>query len=283
MRKLISFLLCLILLGGMSLSAGASRAELPRIVDMADLLTAAEEAALEEQAAAIRTNHNMDAVIVTVDSLDGRSARAYADDYYDDNGYGVGADYSGILLLIAMDTREWYISTCGDAIYTFSDYDLDRLFDAMSDHLSSGDYYDAFRAYLRGVSDHLETGVGYAQDYPSYDHDSGYNHSYRDYDSGSTFEMTDLLIALVIGLAAGGIAVGIMIYSMNTKRAQASAGNYLLRDGYHLRVQRDRFLYSRIQKTPRPKDNGGHGGSRGGGSVHRSSGGRSHGGRGGRF
>lgn len=45
-------------------------------------------------------------IIVTVDSLNGKTVEEYADDYYDDNGYGYGENNSGILFLVAMDDRE---------------------------------------------------------------------------------------------------------------------------------------------------------------------------------
>ena len=48
-------------------------------------------------------------------------------------------------------------------------------------------------------------------------------------------------------------------------------------NSYHLRTNQDLFLYSNISKRPKPKE------SSSGSSTHRSSSGRSHGGRGGSF
>lgn len=262
-RSILYILFCLLVVSSLALPVLADDPELPRIVDYADLLTDQEEADLEELARLVRNDWDMDAVIVTVDSLDGKSAQAYADDYYDNNGYGVGSSYSGVLLLIAMDTREWYISTCGDAIGIISDADVQLLFDAMSDHLSGGEYYRAFNRYLKALWEHFGMESG-------------------NYDEGpvSTGEapgigVKGVLIALGVGLGAGGIGLLILRSGMNTKRKQSGAADYLQKDSYHLRIHRDMFLYSRVSKTRRPKDSGG--------STHRSSGGRSHGGRGGRF
>ena len=41
----------------------------------------------------------------------GKTAEAYADDYYDYNGYGYGENDDGLLLLVSMGEREWAITT----------------------------------------------------------------------------------------------------------------------------------------------------------------------------
>ena len=88
-----------------------------------------------------------------------------------------------------------------------------------------------------------------------------------------------LAMALVCGLAAAGISVGVMRWAMNTKRAQRSAGDYLKKSSWDLYQHQDLFLYSNVNKTRRQEQKSSSGGS----SVHRSSGGRSHGGGGGKF
>ena len=60
--------------------------------DGADSIAAALEDASRE--------YGMTVAILTVDSLDGKSAEEYADDFYDDNGLGKGEDGDGLLLLV---------------------------------------------------------------------------------------------------------------------------------------------------------------------------------------
>lgn len=278
-QKLISLLCCLALLGSLVLTAAATDPQAPWVVDNADLLTSEEEAALTARITEIRMDYEMDVVILTVDSLDGKSAGQYADDFYDLNGYGIGDQDSGVLLLLAMETREWYISTCGEARYAVSDYDTYDLFDAMSSELSNGAYYDAFDAYLGELEvyySNYRSGSDSGYDY-SYDYDYDYDYDYGHTDSSAGLESGNYLISIGIGLVVGGIVLLILRGMMNSKRPQRSAADYLQSGSYHLRVQRDSFLYSSVHKTPKPKDNGGsHGGRVGGG------GGR-HGGGGGRF
>ena len=120
-KRTISIILCLMLLSVLVLNVSAE-SNLPMVTDSAGLLSGEERIELEEKAQDLRAEYDMDVVILTVDSLGGKSAQDYADDYYDDNGYGYGENYSGILFLLAMEEREWYISTCGDAIYAVTDY-----------------------------------------------------------------------------------------------------------------------------------------------------------------
>ena len=97
---------------------------LPRLVDNADLLSNEEEQSLLAQLDEISERQQCDVVIVTVDSLDGKEVVAYADDFYDYNGYGFGQDRDGVLLLVCMGEREYAISTTGFGIDDLTDYGL---------------------------------------------------------------------------------------------------------------------------------------------------------------
>ena len=77
-----------------------------RLVDDADLLDSDEYSSIKDKLDEISERQSFDVVIVTVDSTDGKSPRNFADDYYDENGYGQGSDCDGILLLISMEGRE---------------------------------------------------------------------------------------------------------------------------------------------------------------------------------
>ena len=73
MRKLLTIIMSMLLLISVPLTAFAT-SELPMIVDHADLLSGDEEAYLEDAAQQIRNQFEMDVVILTVDSLQGKSA-----------------------------------------------------------------------------------------------------------------------------------------------------------------------------------------------------------------
>ena len=261
----------------------------PKIIDNADLLSDTEEADLEDKAQDLADRYDMDVVILTVDSTYGSYIESYADDYYDNNGYGIGPDHSGVLLVLAMDTREWAISTCGDAIYALTDYGIESLFQAMATDLSYDEYYDAFAIYLEELPRYFEAfGNGEPIDgyHGGYDGPGSYEPGTRDevvyYDREPGFGdyLRIVIVSLLIGSAVGGIAILIMRGQMNTARAQTGASSYLTEGSFRLNRHLDLYLYSRVNRVRRQQNSG----SRGGGSsFHRSSGGRSHGGGHGRF
>ena len=256
-RRQICVVLCLVLTFVLILPSAA--ASLPRIVDHANLLTEEEVQLLEDASREFRDMYGLDAVILTVEGLKGQSITDFADDYYDRNGYGMGSEYSGLILVVDMDSRQLYISTCGEAIERLNDRELDEIIDNISGELSVGNYYDAFQLFF------------------------GFTAVSLDYDPGPIKEegpAVNWLVSILIGGAAAGIAVFVMAGTMNTKNKQNSAGSYVKAGSFDLQNRQDIYLYSKVSKVKREQNSGGHGG---GTSVHRSSSGRSHGGRGGSF
>lgn len=275
----ILFLLILSLLAAISPAAFAAES-LPMVVDNAELLSSTEESALETSVQELREAYEMDFVLLTANSLEGKSAQEYADDYFDENGYGYGENGSGVLFLLAMEEREWYISTCGDAIYALTDYGVQELGETAVWYFSEGYYAEGFQVFLSYLPDYLdayESGTpldGYA------DYSGDYYHGDREtvvhYEKETS---PNILISLLIGAGTAVVAVLIMRSSMNTKKMQYGASSYLKSGTFSLRKHQDMFLYSNVSKVRRQQNNSSGGGS----SVHRSSGGRRHGGGGGRF
>lgn len=76
--------------------------DLPRLVDNADLLTDSEESTLLSKLNEISERQQTDVVVVTADTLDGKTPMDYADDFYDYNGY------ASKVLLIAPHSIDGY-------------------------------------------------------------------------------------------------------------------------------------------------------------------------------
>lgn len=247
------------------------------VADDAGLLLPEEISLLEEKAAELNSRYGIDAVVLTVDSLGESRAQDYADDYYDGAGYGE----DGVLFLLAMAEREWYISTCGSMIYTLTDYGIQQLGNEVVPYLGEGRWYDGFCVFLDCLPEYLdayESGApldGYADYSGDYYHGDQEEVVYYERETKPNF-----LISLLIGAAAAAVVVLVMKSSMNTKRSQRSASQYMADGSWNLTLHQDLFLYSNVTRTRKqepPKSSGG------GSSVHRSSSGRSHGGGGGRF
>ena len=281
-RKVISVILFMLMLAVLPVTCFA---QMSLVQDQAGLMNADQQAILDQKAYELSEAYRMDIVIVTTNSNDGKDVQSYADDFFDENGYGADKDDSGILLLVSMDTREWAFSTSGNGIYAFTDYSLEVLSEELIPYLSSGEYYEGFSHYLSCLPAYLDAFQdgkpvdGYASDYdPSSTEDVVY------YEEPLTWSDA-IIFSSIIGLVVAGISVAVMVFSMNTKRRQSGAGDYLVDNSFQLQTNRDYFLFSNVTKTKRVEQNNSNGGSHGGGGshVHTSSSGRSHGGRSGKF
>lgn len=270
-----------------SLCIVPATAQSPKIIDNAGLLDADEIAGLEESAQELADTYEMDVVILTIYGLDGKTPEDYADDYFDDHGYGVGPDHSGVLFLLDMDSRQWYMSTCGEAIYALTDYGIQQVFSEIASDLSGGDYHAAFREYLKQLDRYFAAYAqgdpidGYWEDDGSYSPGTQENVVY--YPEKHRTSWLQVFVSLAAGAVIAAVSLFCMRKGMTSVKAQRGAGNYLMPGSFQVTGHQDIFLYSKVDRTRRSDDNH-NGGSRGGGSsVHTSSSGRSHGGGGGRF
>lgn len=260
-KILFSGIICLALIFPLSTVVSAELADksLPRVVDDAELLTDSEEKSLESQIKTITDKYDFDIVIVTADTLDGKTPTAYADDFYDYKGYGAGKDHDGMLLLVSMEDRDWWISTTGYGIKAIDDENIKSLGEYMFPDLRDGEYYEAFECFLK----HSEIYISVSKD--------GDNRN--------------LLLAIagsfLVGLIAALITVLTFKSQLKSVRFQGGAAHYEVAGSLNLTRSNDVFLYKNVSRTKRVESDGGGGG--GGSSTHVSSSGTTHGGGGGKF
>lgn len=238
---LFAFSLCL------TLSASADGGK-RYVVDDGDFLSPWDEDALAKKLAALSDEYDMDFVVVTTTSLGGKSAEAYADDYFDYNGYGRGSDRSGVLLLRFRNSFDRYvhISTRGDAEKVFSSDRIEGLLDAMEDAFWENNEAKAFTIFADCIP-------GVFEDFKSYD-------------------TIWVIISIVAGLIVAAIVTGSMKKQLKSVRAQQYAGSYVRKDSFKVTESRDTFLYSTVSRVRRETSSSSSSGS------HRSSSGASHGG-----
>lgn len=249
---------------GFSVSSAAGKKS---VIDDAGLIKASDEKKLDKKIKNIQKD-KFDAVILTVKSLDGKSAQDYADDYYDNNDYGLDNEKSGVLFLVSKGDRKYHISTKGAGIKAFTDYGIGRIKEEIKPYLSDGDYFNACDEFLNITKDFVKA----YKDGTPYDTDNPYNEEI-DY---VILEVIALVIAFVIAL----ISVGIMRLRMNTAKPKGTAMEYIKKGSFKLTSEKDIFMYSTVTKTAKPKDNDN---SAGGSTTHVSSSGSEHGGGGGSF
>ena len=136
--------------------------QLPLVVDLADLLTDAEENEFNEKFITFTEEYEIEIAFLTVTSLDGKTAQQFADDFYDANGYGYGENDDGFLLLYLPGEdgqRELYLTTHGDAIYKMSDDMINTMLLEMKDDIISGNYTAALDKYIAKATEYVKPGV----------------------------------------------------------------------------------------------------------------------------
>ncbi|NLY86745.1 MAG: TPM domain-containing protein [Tissierellia bacterium] len=247
------------------------------VFDDAGLFSEEERLILEDEASNLSTEYKMDLVIVTTDDAGGKTARQYADDFFDYGGFGVGDNYDGVLFLIDMDNREAYISTSGIAIRYLTDFRLDRILDKVFDEgLLDGDYFGAAMAFLDGTRSYLEAGISQDQ----YNEPEGY------IKPENRISLTDVMIAIVGGLITSGIFYFSTKARYKTPRTYDQF-SYRNNSVVNLMPTKDRLISSYVTHRIIPKpSNPSRTSSRstiGRSTTHRSSSGRTHGGRGRKF
>lgn len=237
-----------------------------KVYDEGNLFTEDEIIRLNDEANTLSYNYDMDIVIVTTEDAEGKTAREFADDYYDYNGF----NDDGILFLIDMDNREAYISTKGLGIRYLTDYRIESIIEDVLNELRDEDFYGASQVYLNDLEGYLQSGIPSNQ-YSEDENTRGEN----------KLTFLEAIISLIVGFI-GAIIFNFGIkskYKMkNIQKPMNFRNNSIVNMSTNQDMLVDSFITHRIIK----KDNDNNGDS-GRSSTHTSSSGSTHGGGGGKF
>ena len=222
---------------------------LPRFVDDVGLLSYNEATVLTARLDEVSERHMFDVVVVVVDSIGRRDPRVYAADFYEQNGYGLDGDSEGIILLLAMEYRDFaFATTDGYGSWAFTDAGQEYLERLFLPYLRENDFFEAFMAFADGADDFLiraEEG--------------------RPYDRGNIPLLTgsqklEARIWAVVGsIVLAAIISTAVVFTWKSQlksvRKQSQADAYIREGSMVLRAQHDIFLHSRVTKTLREKSN----------------------------
>ncbi len=233
------------------------------LYDNADLLSQSEKEVLSSILESVSENTGLNTVIVTYSSPT-YSSMDVADAIIEKAEY----ESNGVCFAINMAERDYYISTMGDAVYYLDDNALsDRnLSSVLFPYLSDGAYYTAFSRW----AEYVEYSCDY-EDNASDTEDGGFEWG----------------ISLFFSLSLGAF-ISLMIVMRGKKKLkniapQNSADDYIVPDSFVLTRNKDIYLYSNVVRVRRPNNDGPRPGGPHHSTMHTSSSGMSHGGRGGRF
>lgn len=244
------------------------------VVDDANLFTSSEISEMERLITDIRDTYQVDVAVVTSSSVLYGDTTDFADTYYENHGYGLGDDRSGLLYLIDMRNRQRWISTAGSMIDYINDRREEGLLDAGETEMQNGEYGASTIALLRQLQSYMK--AGREEGSFRYDETTGKRLSgiYNVLTSG------EALVAVLSGL---GVALALWLTVTARYNLKGSTYRYQLDEHCTRKLTRDdeAFLNQTIVRTPRVQSSGGGGsgfGGGGGSGVHTSSGGMSHGG-----
>lgn len=250
MKKVLCILFALLMCTALAVNVSAAS---HRLVDDADLLSTAEEAELGAMLDEVSKKHDVDIVVLTVDSID-IDPLDYAGNYFNSNGYGLGKEKSGVLLLRALSDAEGdkvcTIYTCAVGFDAITDSDVQGIFDLMESDINDEEYFDAFETFVEECDERIGDYI---------------------YDTTHFKFGKKAVIALIIGLVVAFIATSIMKGKLKSVHFQSAAANYVKAGSLKLTESRDTFLYSTVSRTAKPKNtsSGGGGSSRSGGGSRK--------------
>ena len=237
-----------------------------RVSDLAGVLSEEEVETLTRKIDDVRQHQAFDLAVVTVDNLAGDTIKHYADEVYDSCSLGYGEERDGVLFVLDMENRDWYLSTHGFGTTAFTDAGIARIGEEMQSYLSDGNYLEAFLKFA-DVSNDL---IGLAKDGEPYGAAE---------EEHKPLSLMWIPISLGIGVVLSLVVVGSMKAKLKTVHKEAAAASYLKKGSMKITERKDTFLYHTVKRTEKKKEES----SSKGTTTHKSSSGETHGGGGGKF
>jgi uncharacterized protein len=255
-------------------------AEGEKVYDDAGLFSEQEKAELQEKAVLLSEQEALDIIIVTTNDNQGKTSRQYAEDFYQQNGFGYAGTADGILYLVNMNDREVYIYTKDKAFEYIPDYRVEEILDKVTPYLSQNNYLESVNVFMTEVERIMQEGLTVD------DSAAGGSPGYSDYpdaeytDTSAEMSLTqELFIYLGVAMATGGITIAIMAM-YNRGRSTVNAGTYLENDSFIITRRVDHHYNTSvtqqvIQRNTNNSSGGSFGGGSGGGGSSSGGGGRS--------
>ena len=214
------------------------------VEDYADVLTDSEEAELLAKLEALGAANDIEVGVVTVDSNEGKDPQAFADDFYDYNGYGYGENDDGFIVVFNTGegdgNRNLWISTHGKGIDLLTDMEIDVIIEMMITPIKDGDFAGAFNKFVEESESAIDESIS----------------------------LLAIPLAIAIGFGLAFLIVKIQASKLKTVVQKADAADYV--GNVVLTYQNDQFMFRNVTSSPKVKSDSS--------STHTSSSGRTHGG-----
>ena len=173
---------------------------------------------IDDDTEGARNINEMIGYLLTVADIGGQNVREFAKDWYRSYDLGYGEGKSGILFLIALDSRDYVTITYGGGVTAFTDYRIAQIEAKIVPMLSDGSYYKASDTYIEMCA--------YTLDF---------------YAAKGWIKW---VFVLVIPLAVASIVCGIFYAQMKTANEQTHANAYMPAEGLALSVVGDTYTHT---------------------------------------
>ena len=227
------------------------------VVDNYGLFSDEQRAQLESFAKKLAEKYNMGVYLLVVGKMDGRtdptSAQRtnFATSFYRANNLGLGTGHDGIMIVFAVESRDYVTIAYGQGSYSFNDEGIESMEEGVVDELKNNNWYSGAEAYYKA----METQLAYYAE-----------HGKPWTEPDPLALILKILAILLVPFIIAKSIVGSEKAAMQTARMASEASDYLVPNSLKLRVSDDTFVNTTLVTTPIPKneDKGG-GGSFGGG------------------
>jgi len=240
--------ICLPLLIGFFAPSSFAR---ENIIDNAGLLNQQERTSLLAIISSAASTYSFDLVIVTENNISASSPAEYADNFFENNGYGLGQNRDGALLLLVMDSRDYkFSSSSARGGRILNPTAEDKLVGDVLRALGKGNYYGAFRSFLLDWNEFLALDA-----------------KGRSYNFFHQWNLVLVILAWALALMIGFTVVQIWKKGMDTVLPPTQAAAYVVPGSLAFNEKKDSFLYSRVSKTKIQKTSSSGGGFSSGSSL----------------
>lgn len=261
-KKIISIVIAVILVLGMSTAAFANTSG-RYVFDDASILSYHENAEFEGRANILYQTWGCEVYIITFESLMGYEAWELNELLYYElvSEYGAGEDV--IMLLLAMEERQYDILAHGYGNTVFTDYGKDVMAERFLDNFAADDWYGGFSDYLDTCEEFLKM--------------AAYGEPFDIGSEGDSFgsNVIGVIIAVLVSCVIALLVCLAFRAQMKTARLATEAHKYA--KNLVLKNQYDRFSHrdiKRVYNPPQENNSGSSGGTtvNSGGFSHKSGG-----------
>ena len=258
-KKIISIIFAIVLVFGLSITAFANSEE-RYVFDEASILTYDEIEELETRAKEISETYGCEVYAITFPSLEGNEAWELNEMLYQElvSEYGAGEDV--VILMLAMEERQYDILAHGYGNTAFTDYGKDVMAERFLDDFANDDWYWGFYDYMSTCEEFLAMAAsGEPFDVGSDEGEGGAN-------------FLGVIVAIIVSCVIALLICLILKAQMKTARIATEAHDY--QKELNLTNQYDIFSHKDIKRVYNPpqEENGGGTTINSSGSSHKSGG-----------